>query len=181
MKKIRFIAIIVGVTIGFLVTASAVHAETVFSPPPAVAVCFTPGEDCDKALIAEINSAQSTVRMAAYSMTSESIADALIAARQRGVKVWVVLDKGQWKARKAQGHRMREHGVGVRYDGEHQLMHNKFVVIDIQQTATGSYNFTKSAQKRNAENMLFIDDKDTAQEYADNWGWHWSHAVREPE
>lgn len=97
---------------------------------PAVAVCFTPGADCDSNLIELIDSAQKTVRVAAYTLTSAPIADALIRARQRNVKVWVVLDKNQWRARKA--------------------------------------------QERNAENMLILHDKPTAQRYADNWGWHWS-------
>lgn len=101
---------------------------------PAVAVCFTPGADCDSNLIELIDSAQKTVRVAAYTLTSAPIADALIRARQRNVKVWVVLDKNQWRARKA--------------------------------------------QERNAENMLILHDKPTAQRYADNWGWHWSYGVR---
>lgn len=145
---------------------------------PAVAVCFTPGADCDSRLIELIDSAQKTVRVAAYTLTSEPIADALIRARQRNVKVWVVLDRNQWRARKGQGHRLRKHGVGVRYDCEHQLMHNKIMVVDIMRTVTGSYNFTEAAQERNAENMLILHDKPTAQRYADNWGWHWSHSVR---
>lgn len=146
----------------------------------AVALCFTPGEDCDRRLIELIDGAQKTVRIAAYSLTSEAIADALIRARERNVRVWVVLDRDQWTARRAQGHRLRAHGVGVRYDCEHQIMHNKFVVVDILRIMTGSYNFTEAAQKRNAENMLILHDKKTAQQYANNWGWHWSHSVRVP-
>ena len=70
---------------------------------PVVAVCFTPGADCDSRLIELIDNAQKTVRVAAYTLTSEPIADALIRARQRNVKVWVVLDRNQRRARKAQG------------------------------------------------------------------------------
>ena len=45
---------------------------------PAVAVCFTPGADCDSNLIELIDSAQKTVRVAAYTLTSAPIADALM-------------------------------------------------------------------------------------------------------
>ena len=145
---------------------------------PVVAVCFTPGADCDSRLIELIDNAQKTVRVAAYTLTSEPIADALIRARQRNVKVWVVLDRNQRRARKAQGAACGNMASGVRYDCEHQLMHNKFVVVNIMRTVTGSYNFTEAAQERNAENMLILHDKPTAQRYADNWGWHWSHSVR---
>ena len=168
----------------FLLTATpAVAAPAVAVPEvqPVVAVCFTPGGDCDTRLVELIDSAQKTIRVAAYTLTSEPIADALIRARQRNIKVWVVLDRGQWWARGGQGHRLRGHGVGVRYDCDHQLMHNKYVVVDILHTATGSYNFSDAAQRRNAENMLILRDRPTAQSYADNWGWHWSHSVRVPE
>ena len=43
------------------------------------------------------------------------------------------------------------------------------LVVDIMRT---------EAAQRNAENMLILHDKPTAQRYADNWGWHWSHSVR---
>lgn len=160
----------------FILSAPALSAEEA-----AVALCFTPGEDCDRRLTELIDGAAKTVRVAAYSLTSEAIADALIRARNRNIRVWVVLDRSQWTARRAQGHRLRAHGVGVRYDCEHQIMHNKFVVVDILRIMTGSYNFTEAAQKRNAENMLILHDKKTAQQYADNWGRHWSHSVRIPE
>ncbi len=142
------------------------------------AVCFTPGSACDRQLVRLIDGARKTVRVAAFTLTSRPIADALIRARQRNVKVWVVLDDNQWHARQAQGHRLRRHGVGVRYDRKHRIMHNKFLVVDIKITATGSYNYTESAQRNNAENILILTDKATARIYADNWGRHWSHSVR---
>jgi phosphatidylserine/phosphatidylglycerophosphate/cardiolipin synthase-like enzyme len=44
------------------------------------------------------------------------------------------------------------------------------MVIDNKNIITGSFNFTKSAQDRNAENVLIIlDDQTVAKKYIANW------------
>jgi len=48
--------------------------------------------------------------------------------------------------------------------GIHNLMHNKFAVVD-DTVITGSFNFSTNAQS-NAENVLFITSKDLADAYA---------------
>lgn len=39
------------------------------------------------------------------------------------------------------------------------MMHNKYLIIDGQTIVTGSFNFTKSADESNAENLLVIQGK----------------------
>ena len=56
------------------------------------------------------------------------------------------------------------------------LMHNKFVVIDDHVVLTGSFNWTISADKKNAENLLSITDKDIAQKYAKQFKHLWSQS-----
>lgn len=148
-----------------------------FAPVPQI--CFTPGGRCDVLIIEAIDNAQKTIRVAAYSFTSKPIAAALIRARERNIKVWIVLDRSQLTARGGQAFVMREKGIGVRFDLRHAIMHNKFMVIDNRLSITGSYNFTESAQKRNAENVLVLHDRATAREYANEWGRHWYHGERE--
>jgi phosphatidylserine/phosphatidylglycerophosphate/cardiolipin synthase-like enzyme len=44
------------------------------------------------------------------------------------------------------------------------------MIIDGKNIITGSFNFTKSAQERNAENVLIIlDDSIIAKKYIANW------------
>ena len=33
----------------------------------------------------------------------------------------------------------------------------------------GSYNYTAAARKRNAENVMFVDSREIAKEFSDNW------------
>jgi phosphatidylserine/phosphatidylglycerophosphate/cardiolipin synthase-like enzyme len=68
-------------------------------------------------------------------------------------------------------------GVPVWLDGEHQSAHNKIMVLDDDTVVTGSYNFTKAAQFKNAENVLVIHgNRALAQQYQANWQRHRLHA-----
>ena len=49
------------------------------------------------------------------------------------------------------------------------------MVIDNQVVVTGSFNFTNSAETRNAENLLILRSPELAQAYRDNWVSHWQH------
>ena len=49
------------------------------------------------------------------------------------------------------------------------IAHNKVMILDLENVVTGSFNFTKGAQKRNAENVIVIHDAGLAQKYYDNW------------
>ena len=43
------------------------------------------------------------------------------------------------------------------------------MIIDERIVITGSFNFTKAAQNKNAENVLIISDDTLAKKYKDNW------------
>ncbi|MGC1854920.1 MAG: phospholipase D-like domain-containing protein, partial [Candidatus Aquirickettsiella sp.] len=62
---------------------------------PTIQVCFTPGQNCTKEIIDVIDAAKQSIFVQAYSFTSAPIAAHLVAAKKRGVKVNVILDKSQ--------------------------------------------------------------------------------------
>jgi phosphatidylserine/phosphatidylglycerophosphate/cardiolipin synthase-like enzyme len=41
---------------------------------------------------------------------------------------------------------------------------------------TGSFNFTESAETKNAENVFIVRDKVAAEKYLENWQAHFEHA-----
>ncbi|MBB3453148.1 phosphatidylserine/phosphatidylglycerophosphate/cardiolipin synthase-like enzyme [Rhizobium sp. BK313] len=49
------------------------------------------------------------------------------------------------------------------------IAHNKVIVIDESLVIGGSYNYTAAAQRRNAENVTFIDGREVAREFLANW------------
>jgi phosphatidylserine/phosphatidylglycerophosphate/cardiolipin synthase-like enzyme len=50
------------------------------------------------------------------------------------------------------------------------------MILDGQTVITGSFNFTSSAEEKNAENLLVIKDKALAERYAKNWLEHDRHS-----
>ena len=63
-------------------------------------------------------------------------------------------------------------------DSRHAIAHNKVIIIDGAVTITGSFNFTKAAQEKNAENLLIIRSREIARAYRENWQHHLSHSER---
>lgn len=51
----------------------------------------------------------------------------------------------------------------------------QIMVIDKKTVITGSFNFTKAAEEKNAENLLILKSKELAKVYIENWDKHKAH------
>ena len=133
-------------------------------------VCFTPQQNCTGELVRVIDQAQNSIYVQAYSFTSHEISDALVRAHKRGVKVYIILDKSNFtpKAHTSAYYVMR-HDIPVWDDYTLNIAHNKVMIFDKKTIETGSFNYSWSAQKYNAENMLFITNSALAKAYLHNW------------
>lgn len=139
-------------------------------------VYFSPAGGCTEALVSEINKAKSEILVQAYSFTSKKIASALADAQARGVDVQIILDKSQRSARGSLAVFERRAGVRVYIDRLHAIAHNKVMIIDGSTVVTGSFNFTRAAEMKNAENLLIVKSSGLAQLYRSNWNEHKSHS-----
>jgi phosphatidylserine/phosphatidylglycerophosphate/cardiolipin synthase-like enzyme len=148
-------------------------------PPgtPSIEVCFSPKGGCTDAIVRELGAARSKVLVQAYSFTSAPIAAALVSAARRGVKVQVILDKSQETEKYSAATFLIHAGIPTRIDPEHEIAHNKIMIIDDQTVITGSFNFTKAAEEHNAENLLVIRDPELADQYTANWYRHAAHSA----
>ena len=77
-------------------------------------------------------------------------------AHKRGIKVEVILDRSQRTQKYSSAAFLYNVGIPVKIDAQHAIAHNKVMVIDGETVITGSFNFTKAAEERNAENLLII-------------------------
>jgi phosphatidylserine/phosphatidylglycerophosphate/cardiolipin synthase-like enzyme len=139
-------------------------------------VYFSPPGGGTAAVVKTINSARKTVLVQAYCFTSAPIAKALLNARKRRVDVRVILDKGQVTQRYSSASFFTNVGVPARIDSAHAIAHNKVMIVDGSTVITGSFNFTRAAEERNAENLLIIRDKSLAAVYTRNWKSHEKHS-----
>lgn len=130
-----------------------------------VAVCFTPGQNCAQFIVRQIDAARSELLVQAYGFTNAAILDAIERAKERGVAVTALVDKSN-----AGNTKVERRCIEVQFDGTSGIAHNKVIVIDGRHVITGSFNFTESAQKKNAENVLLIaNDPEVAQRFGANF------------
>ena len=146
--------------------------------PSSPEVYFSPNGGCTDAIVKALGDAKTSVLVQAYSFTSAPIAKALVDAHKRGVDVQVILDKSQRSEKYSSADFVAHAGIPTYIDAKHKIAHNKIMVIDGQVVITGSFNFTKSAESENAENLLIINSTDLAVKYTKNWQEHLGHSER---
>ena len=134
-----------------------------------VSTCFTPPAGCTKLIANQIDKAEESIYMQAYGMSDGLITTALINAQMRGVKVRVLLDRSNLKQKFSKLHELQQAKIDVGIDKVPGIAHNKVIIIDKKKVITGSFNFTAAADKRNAENVIVIEDQELAESYLQNW------------
>jgi phospholipase D len=132
-------------------------------------ICFTPGNNCASKIIRAIAQAKQEVLVQAYSFSDPLIAEALVAAKTKGVMVNIILDKSQVNARSSLVPYFISNNINPVIDDTVAIAHNKTVVIDQRIVVMGSYNFTLAAKNKNAENVVIIDDPKFAATYVRYW------------
>lgn len=150
-----------------------------------IEVYFTPSfEPIDK-IVYLIDHSKKSIDVAMYSFTSRPLAQSLINAKKRGVKVRILLD-GEWnspKNRYSKVEYLLKNGMDMRFAKAHKyydrygIMHNKFAIFDDKIVETGSLNWTAQAPKANDENVLIIDRADIANVYKKQFEELWNQAA----
>jgi phosphatidylserine/phosphatidylglycerophosphate/cardiolipin synthase-like enzyme len=165
------------IAIPFLFT-SVNAADIILPKDTPVHVYFSPNGGCTHAIIETISKSKSEILVQAYIFTSEPIAKALLGAHKRGVKVFVILDKNQKKNGYSSAAFFSNQGIPAYIDSNHASAHDKVMIIDKETVITGSFNFTKSGENQNAENVLIIKSSELASLYRENWMKHRAHAEK---
>lgn len=152
-----------------------------FSGCTASQAFFSESGEIEGVVSAEIDAATASVDVAIYTFTAENIQNALLDAAARGVTVRVVMDAGQTATLSDQAAvqtNLREGGVETRTaEGwKGGIMHHKFVIVDERAVLTGSYNFTRSANEANDENLVVLADPNLARVYDEAFQDLWDRA-----
>ncbi len=143
-----------------------------------ISVFFSPHGGCTDAVVAELDRAQHEIMVQAYDFTSHPIAEALVHAHRRGIRVTIVLDKSNLKEHSLVG-QVAGAGIPTFIDSQHRIAHNKIMLIDGRTIITGSFNFSTAAEHSNAENLLILHDRHKLYEaYRENFEEHLGHSGR---
>jgi phosphatidylserine/phosphatidylglycerophosphate/cardiolipin synthase-like enzyme len=163
-----------------LAIASAVLIPLTAVSAPEVQVGFSPEGSAQELVLKTINQAHASIDMIGYSFQAQDIAQALVDASARGVKVRVVVDKrrNQGKASQTAMQYVVSHGVKLRIDGHYNIQHDKMIIVDDHIVETGSFNYAHSAETENSENVIVIKDMpDVIQQYIVHWQSRWDLGI----
>jgi phosphatidylserine/phosphatidylglycerophosphate/cardiolipin synthase-like enzyme len=174
MLAIAMIALPMCLAAGYAAKESSLHPA---AAQDGVSVFFSPKGGCTDAIVAGIDSAKRDIAVQAYYFTSSKIAKALNEAHKRGVKVVVIVDKSIDDGKYSSADYCINNGIDCYVDREHEVAHNKIVLIDGKLIYTGSFNYTVRAEEDNAENLVVIENKPKLQAaYEKNFKEHLAHS-----
>lgn len=152
------------------VNASGTWWEVYFTDPVHVNDPANWQASVEGRLIEKINAAQTSIHIASFEFGLTPVAEALLAAKQRGVDVrWVTDDESGLEADEEPGRgqfaMLQNAGIEVRSDDRSALMHNKFWIFDGQTVWTGSTNITESGIFKQDNNVIVIQSPELAAIY----------------
>ncbi|MDW3192348.1 MAG: phospholipase D-like domain-containing protein [Cytophagales bacterium] len=136
-------------------------------------VYFSPGKACRATILNQIGLATQSLDICVFTISDDFIADALIQAQKRKLKIRLITDNDKTKDKGSDIDRIHQEGLAVKIDDTRHHMHHKFMVADEKIALTGSYNWTRSAAKFNHENLLLTRDPSVVRaflkEFEDLW------------
>lgn len=162
MKKNDLITFLSSLSLSIFITlfvSNTLYAKT--------EVLFSPKGSIKDTIIKTIISSEETIDIAAFTFTAGDIAEALYNAKERGVKIRIIIDQKQDKKRCQVLEFLKEEGLDPQFlkGNVGGSMNNTFAIFDGKLLVTGSYNWTEYAEKFNYENAIFIDESDVIEKY----------------
>ena len=124
-----------------------------------VSLFFSPqGYAVTKGILPLINEAKNTIDVSIFFLTHNKISKALVKAKERGVKVRIILDATAATNGYSKHNYLREKGIKVKVESWGGKMHMKAAVIDNKHIILGSMNWTLAGEKKNDENTILINN-----------------------
>jgi len=167
------------------------------APQPAMAAetqagnHFSPAENLERLDLEQLAQARHTLDIAMYSFTDRYLADAVMEAAHRGVRVRIYRDRSQFQEEQRNAdlhherslsdmfHRQLNIQVRVKDSNEHNLMHLKAYVVDGKLLRDGSANWSPSGLKQQDNNVHFTTDPVQVHAFQQAFEEMWSRARNE--
>ena len=144
--------------------------------PLPIETFFSPRGGTSARIVQEIQQAQSTIDVAIYSFTRDEIADALIAAKGRGVQIRILADSSEANGTGSDIAELEATGIPLKRTrgSGGGILHDKFAIFDGRLLLTGSYNWSTDAEERNDENAVFIRNTSVIAAFQSTFNSMWS-------
>lgn len=130
-----------------------------------VEVYFSPEDGVAGHILPLLEQAQESIFFLSYVFTSNDLGSMILQRATQGVTISGVMEADQVSSQGTEYETFRQAGLDVRLDANPDLMHHKIIIIDRKIVISGSYNFTRSAEIENDENLVIIHDPGVAASY----------------
>lgn len=137
---------------------------------------FSPGTEILDTILSRLETCSSEVDICVYTLSDDRLLDAILQCHREGIAVRILSDNDKMNDQGSDIHTLHRAGLEVKVDNSPAHMHHKFMIVDRSIVLTGSYNWTRSAATRNAENLVVIDDVETASQFSNEFERLWSLA-----
>jgi len=138
-----------------------------------VSCYFEPAGDACENIVGFISRCEKRLDICAYYLTSNAITTAIAGAVKRKVKVRILADKTNSSSKGSDVILFAQADMPCKVnDKSVRYMHNKFMIGDKKAIITGSFNFTKNAE-RNAENIVIVRLLKVVKEYQKEFNRLW--------
>ena len=143
--------------------------------PTVFEVHFFPNPSEEIHLINLISKAKTSLDIAMFTINNVKISSEIKNIFSRGVKLRILTDSECIKMPSSNVYSLAALGISVKIDDSVRYhMHHKFCVIDKSVVVTGSFNWTDQAVNHNQENLLFIENKELANKYSNEFEKLWN-------
>ena len=134
-----------------------------------VEVLFSPEDPVQERIVDLLKGAQQSIYFMAFSFTDDKMGKTIKERAKAGVEVHGVFEKLGSKSKYSEYGRLKRQKLDVKRDGNKGIMHHKLMVIDKKIVITGSYNFSKNADRSNDENVVVLHSEALAKQYLDEY------------
>ncbi len=154
---------------------NSANNENIKTGDTVISVYFSPQDKgLSKAVVPLIKQAKQYIYIPTFILTHQAVFDALLEAKDRGVVVKVIIDATSTGVTHSKVGALRKSGVELKTENYAGKMHAKTMIIDDEYLIVGSANFSDSAENKNDENMLIIQNSKFAKLYRDYFEYFWT-------
>jgi phosphatidylserine/phosphatidylglycerophosphate/cardiolipin synthase-like enzyme len=134
---------------------------------------FSPGPNCLKHILDLIRKATSSIDVCVFTISDDRIRDVLIDAWNRGLEIRILTDNFKVFDEGSDIEFLYDNGIPVKVDNTENHMHHKFLIIDNHTVLTGSYNWTRSAERYNQENVISLKNETITAQFQSEFNHLW--------
>lgn len=129
-------------------------------------VLFAPEDPVRQRLLDLIKGARKNIYFMAFSFTDDEIGKLMLQKFRAGVAIHGLFEATGAGTKFSEYGPLKKAGLDVRRDGETKIiLHHKVIIVDEEIVATGSYNFSRNADRSNDENSLILHSPALAKAY----------------